>query len=102
MIRGEVRITSASLDTTSVAGQAVLKFDYFLPTPCHVLRVDIGLADDNHRIDATAYSLIETNKVCTLMQLATPRHASLTLVTYPAGTNHLWLNNAPVSDWTIR
>ena len=101
MQRSEVRIVSSSLDTTSLPGQAILKFDYFLPTPCHLLRVEIGLADANHRIDATAYSLIEPNRVCTLMGLATPQHASLILVTYPAGTYHLWLNGTAVSDWTI-
>jgi hypothetical protein len=101
LLRGEIKIVSSSLDTQSLPGQAVLKFDYFPPTPCHRLRVEISQADASHRIGVTAYSLIEPNRVCTLMQLATPQHASLTLTGYPAGTYSLWLNNTAVSDWTI-
>lgn len=101
LLRGEVKIVSSSLDTQSLPDQAVLKFDYFLPTPCHRLRIEIAQADASHRIDVTAYSLIEPNKVCTLMQMATPQHASLTLTGHPGGTYSLWLNNTAVSEWTI-
>lgn len=101
MQRGELKIVSSSLIVASLPGQAVLKFDYFLPTPCHQLRVEIGPAGADHRINLTAYSLIEPNRVCTLMQLATPQHASLALAGYPAGAYTLWLNSAAVGDWTV-
>jgi len=99
MQRGEVRIVTSSLDSTSLDGRAMVKFDYFLPTPCHQLRIEVDHAGAEARIDITAYSLIESGRVCTLMQLATPQHAALTLAGYPAGNYSLWLNGEPIGDW---
>ena len=100
LMRGEVRIDSSALSLAkSQPPQVMLNFDYFQPTPCYKLRVEVGQPDSQNRINVDAYALAEKDKVCTLMALSTPLHASLNLGSFPKGHYSVWLNGAMVDEF---
>ncbi len=100
MMRGDLRIASASV---SLAGsnpqQAMLHFGYFSPTPCYGLRVEVAQPDAQNRINVSAYGVAPKDKACTLMALATPLQAELSLGSYPKGHYSVWLNGAKVGEF---
>jgi hypothetical protein len=97
MMRGEVRIDASSLSMAmSAQPQVMVNFDYFQPTPCYSLRVDVNQPDPQNRINLEAYAVAEKDKVCTLMALSTPLHASLNLGSFSKGHYSVWLNGVKV------
>ena len=100
MMRGEVRIDSASLNLAeSQPVQAMLNLAYFPPTPCFSLRVETSQPDTQNRINVSAYAVAEKDKACTLMALATPLQANLNLGSFPKGHYSVWLNGAKVGEF---
>jgi hypothetical protein len=100
MMRQDVSIDSA---TVSLQGsnpqQAVLHFAYRPPTPCYSLRVEVAQPDAQGRINVSAYGVAEKDKACTLMALATPLQAELSLGSYPKGHYSVWLNGAKAGEF---
>ena len=97
MLRGDVRIDSASLSVAeSQPPQVTLNFAYFPPTPCFQLRAEVNPPDAQNHINISAYAVAEKGRACTLMALATPLNASLALGTFPAGHYEVWLNGSKV------
>jgi hypothetical protein len=102
LIRGDVQIASASLDTAqSQSGRVTVNFAYFPPTPCYQLRVEVGQPDAQNRVNLQAYGVAEKDKACTLMPLATPLPASLTLSGLSKGHYSVWLNGAQVGAFDM-
>ena len=100
MMRGEVRIDSASLSVAeSYPVQVMLNFAYFPPTPCFSLRVERGQPDAQKRIIVSAYAVAEKDKPCALMALATPLQANLNFGSFPKGHYSVWLNGAKVGEF---
>ena len=100
MLRGDVRIDSASLSVAeSQPPQVTLNFAYFPPTPCFQLRAEVNPPDAQNHINISAYAVAEKDKACTLMALATPLKASLALGSFPKGHYEVWLNNSKVGEF---
>jgi hypothetical protein len=100
MLRGEVRIASASLVTAeSQPPQVTLNFAYFQPTPCYKLRVEVFPPDGQHRINVSAYAVTEKDKACTLMALSTPLQASLNLGSYAKGHFSVYVNDIKAGEF---
>jgi hypothetical protein len=100
MQRNDVTVDSSSLSLAkSQPPQVMLNFAYFPPTPCHQLRLEVSAPNSDNRIDVTAYSVIEKEKACALMALATPLDASLNLGSFPGGHYSLWLNGIEVGEF---
>ncbi len=93
----DIRIDSSSLNAAN--SQITLNFAYFPPTPCHQLRVVVAQPDAQNRINVKAYTVVEKDKPCTLMALATPQQASLNLNSIPKGHYSLWLNDNQVGEF---
>lgn len=100
-LRGDViRIDSSSLNVAeSQPPQVTLDFAYFPPTPCHQLRVTANQPDAQNRINVKAYTVVEKDKPCNLMALATPLQASLSFSGFPKGHYSLWLNDSKVGEF---
>ncbi|MFN8413586.1 MAG: hypothetical protein U0Z26_14470 [Anaerolineales bacterium] len=102
---GEMQRDTVTIDSSMMAlskslpPQVMLKFAYFPPTPCHELRVEVGMPDAQNRIHVTAYSVVKKDTACVLMALATPLDASLNLGSFPSGHYSLWLNEASVGEF---
>ena len=100
MMRGDLRIASANVSMTgSNPEQAMLHFGYFPPTPCYDLRVEVAQPDAQNRIQVSAYGVAPKDKACTLMALATPLQAELSLGSYPKGHYSVWLNGVKVGEF---
>ena len=100
MLRGDVRIDSASLSVAeSQPGQVTLNLAYFPPTPCFQLRAQVNAPDAQNHINVSAYAVAEKGKACTLMALATPLKASLSLASFPTGHYEVWLNGTLVGQF---
>ena len=100
LIRGEITVDSAALTVAETQSlQVILNFAYFQPTPCHQLRVEVSQPDAQNRIDISAYTVAEKNKVCTLMALATPLQASLNLGSFSSGHYVVFLNNTQIGEF---
>jgi hypothetical protein len=98
--RDDVTIDSSSLSLAkSQPPQVTLNFAYFPPTPCHQLRVEVNSPDSQDQIDVTAYSVVEKDKACVLMALATPLDASLNLGSFSSGHYILRLNGVVVGEF---
>lgn len=100
MLRGDIRIDSASLVLTkSQPPQVMMNFSYFQPTPCFQLRVEVNQPQAQNRIDINAYALTEKDKACALMALTTPLEANLNLGSFPKEHYSVWLNDARVDEF---
>ena len=100
MLRGDLRIVSATLALAqSQPRQVMVNFDYFQPTPCYKLRIEVSQPDAQNRINLSAYAVTEKDKACTLMALSTPLHASLNLGSFPKGHYSVWLNGSKVDEF---
>ena len=101
LLRDEIKIDSATLNPTiTPPGQVTLDFTYFPPTPCHKLRVEVGQPDAQKRINVSAYAVIEKDKACALMALATPLQASLNLGSFPHKRHYsVWLNGVKAGEF---
>lgn len=94
-----------SIESSSVAlaksqpPQVMVNFDYFPPTTCHELRVEVSGPDEQNEIHLKAYGVIGKDQVCTLMALTTPLNASLNLGSFPSGHYTVLLNGDPIGEF---
>jgi hypothetical protein len=100
MMRGDIRVASADLRVAeSYPPQVFLHFEYFQPTPCFSLRVEPSQPDAQNQIRITAYAVAPKDKACTLMALATPLKADLSLGSFPKGHYSVLLNGSKVGEF---
>ena len=100
MIRGEVRINTTSLVLAqSQPPQEIVNFDYFQPTICHKLRVEVSQPDAQNNIKLNAYAMTEKDKACAMIAVSTPLKASLNFGSYPKGHYIVWANNIKVGEF---
>jgi hypothetical protein len=100
MLRGDVRIDSASLALAeSQPPQVTVNFAYFQPTPCFKLRVEVSQPDAQNQINLSTYAVTEKDRACALMALSTPLQASLNLGSFPKGHYSVWLNGNKVDEF---
>lgn len=96
--RGEVFIEeSGILIRESYPPQISLSLSGNLPTPCHQLRVNIGEPDEQNRIHADAYTVVDPNLICT--QVIKPFSANIDLGTFPSGHYTVWVNGQSVGEF---
>jgi hypothetical protein len=93
LVRDTVRIVKTEISAqNNVPPKFDLKISYFLPTPCHLTRMTVGQPGADNRISVEVYSLMKKDQPCTLMALATPLEASLTLGNLATGHYTVWVN----------
>jgi len=100
MIRGEAFVDSADillLESNPV--QVNLHVEGTLPTPCHLLRANVGEPDENGRIEVELYSLTEPGVMC--IQVIQPFDTTISLGTYPAGTYTVYVNGEETGEFTV-
>jgi len=91
LTRGDVFISETSLVIReSYPPQISLAISGDLPTPCHELRVDIASPDQENKIIADAYSVVDPNAVC--VQVLEPLQEYVDLGTFPSGHYAVWVN----------
>lgn len=100
LMSGDLTIDSTSVFLTkSQPPQVMVNFDYFQPTPCYQLRVEVNGPDEQNRIILKGYAVTEKDKPCNLMALATPLQASLNLGSVPAGHYTVFLNDNQIGEF---
>jgi hypothetical protein len=100
LMAGDITIDSSSVFLSkSRPPQLMVNFDYFQPTPCYQLRVEINGPDSENHIALKAYAVAEKDKACTLMALATPLQASLNLGSFPSGHYVVFLNDNQIGEF---
>jgi len=70
-----------------------------LPTPCHILQLDMAAPDSENRIQIEVYSLVDPNKMCA--QVLVPFEQELILGSFSGGKYSVWVNAQKVGefDW---
>lgn len=68
-----------------------------LPTPCHVLQVDMAAPDGENRIQIEVYSLVDPNKMCA--QVLVPFDQELVLGSFSSGKYSVWVNGQKVGEF---
>jgi len=97
---GDITVDSSSVFMAeSDPPQLMVNFNYFPPTPCYQLRVEVSGPDDENQIDLKAYGVAEKDKPCALMALATPLQASLNLGSLPRGHYKVLLNGEQIGEF---
>ena len=100
LMYGDITIDSMSVFLTkSQPPQAMANFDYFQPTPCYQLRVEVNGPDEQNHINLKGYAVAEKDKPCNLMALATPLQASLNLGSFPKGHYTVFLNDNQIGEF---
>jgi hypothetical protein len=90
--RGEVFIEEMDiLVMESFPPQYMLTLQGTLPTPCHQLRVEVALPNDQDTIQISAYSVVDPNAICT--QVLSPFQASVPLQGQPSGKYTVVVND---------
>jgi hypothetical protein len=102
LIYGDITVDSSSVFlVASQPPQMMVNFSYFQPTPCHQLRVEVSKPDDKNQIYLKAYAIVEKDRPCALMALATPLPASLTLGSLPGGHYIVFLNDNQIGEFDL-
>jgi hypothetical protein len=68
-----------------------------LPTPCHLLRVDISQPDAKKRIQIDVYSIVDPDKIC--VQMLQAFDANISLGSFPTGHYSIWVNTEQVGEF---
>jgi hypothetical protein len=98
LARGNVYINEASLVIReSYPPQVSLSIRGDLPTPCNMLRVKIDPPDQENKIIAEAYSLVDPNKVC--IQVLEPFQEYIDLGAFSPGHYSVWVNDERVGEF---
>ena len=99
MMAGDINVESSSVFLgESQSPQLMVNFDYFPPTPCYQLRVEVSGPDEQNQISLKAYGVAEKDKPCNLMALATPLQANLNLGSLPKGHYTVLLNGNQIGE----
>ena len=100
LMADDITIDSASVSMAkSEPPQLMVSFSYFQPTPCHQLRVEASKPNEQNQINLKAYAVVEKDKPCTLMALATPLRASLNLGSLANGHYTVLLNGDQIGEF---
>ena len=98
LTRGNVFIQESSLVIReSFPPQVSLAFSGELPTPCHQLRAVVSEPDEENKIVAEVYSVVNPNMVCT--QVLKPFEANMDLGTFPTGHYTVWINGEMAGEF---
>lgn len=98
LTRGNAYINEASLIAReSYPPQIVLLLSGDLPTPCNQLRVEIQPPDNENKIVADVYSVIDPEQMCT--QVLEPFEESIELGTFPSGHYTVWVNGEMAGEF---
>jgi len=62
-----------------------------LPTPCHELRAEISVPDQENKIAVDVYSVVDPDKVC--IQVLEAFEEQIGLGTFPSGHYSVWVND---------
>jgi hypothetical protein len=68
-----------------------------LPTPCHILQVDMAAPDSENRIQIEVYSLVDPNKMCA--QVLVPFEQELVLGSFSGGRYSVLVNGQQVGEF---
>lgn len=99
LMAGDLTIDSNSVFIDkSQPPQLKIFINYFPPTPCYQLRVEVSGPNEQKQIYLKAYGVAEKDKPCTLMALATPLQASLNLGSLPRGHYTVFLNDNQIGE----
>ena len=102
MMRGETEIVSATvIKSETFPPQISVSLFYRLPTPCYQLRVSTSQPDIRGRIQVDIYGVAIKDKACTLMALATPQAASISLGSFIAGQYTVWVNGTQAGEFIV-
>jgi len=77
--------------------QVSLAFSGELPTPCHQLRAVVSAPDEENKIIADVYSVVDPNMICT--QVLKPFQADMDLGTFPTGHYTVWINGEMAGEF---
>lgn len=100
MMAGDITVDSSSVFLAeSQPQQLMVNFPYFQPTPCYQLRVEVSGPDADDHINLEAYAVVEKDKPCTLIALATLLQASLNLGSFPHGHYFVELNGNQIGEF---
>jgi hypothetical protein len=97
LMRGEAEIASASIQADG--SNVLIQLAYRLPTPCYKLRVAASGPDSQNKIVLDAYGVAPKDRPCSLMALATPLQASLSVGSLPAGHYAVWVNGSQAGEF---
>ena len=98
LTRGNVFIEEYSLMIReSFPPQISLAFSGNLPTPCNELRAVVSEPDEENKIIADVYSLVDPDMICT--QVLKPFQANLDLGTFPTGHYTVWINGEMAGEF---
>ena len=98
LTRGNVFIDEYGLMIReSFPPQISLAFSGNLPTPCHELRAVVSEPDEENKISADVYSLVNPDMICT--QVLEPFQANIDLGTFPTGHYTVWINGVMAGEF---
>ena len=98
LTRGNVFIQEFGLMIReSFPPQVSLAFSGELPTPCHQLRAVVSAPDEENKIIADVYSVVDPNMICT--QVLKPFQADMDLGTFPTGHYTVWINGEMAGEF---
>jgi hypothetical protein len=69
-----------------------------MPTPCHLLKVNVSKPDGENKIAIEAYSLVDPNQNC--IQVLKAFDETIPLDSYTDGTYTVTLNGEEVGEFT--
>ena len=98
LTRGNVFIQEYGLMIReSFPPQVSLTFSGELPTPCHQLRALVSAPDEENKIIADIYSVVDPNMMCT--QVLKPFQENIDLGTFPTGHYTVWINGEMAGEF---
>lgn len=97
MNRGEIELNDVEIvPVESDPSRFNLLVSGALPTPCHLLRVEISPPDGSSNIEVEIYSLVDPDQVC--IQVLEPFSEEVPLGVFTEGKYQVIVNGTPIGE----
>ncbi|MCK5429495.1 MAG: hypothetical protein KAI94_08495 [Anaerolineales bacterium] len=97
MQRGEIELMNVDIiPLESDPSQFALQIDGALPTPCHLLRVEVSSPDDQSSIEVEIYSIADPDQIC--IQVLEPFSEEIPLGDLTSSEYQVFVNDELVGE----
>lgn len=97
MKRGEIELVDVKIvPVESDPSRFNLLISGALPTPCHLLRVEVSSPDESTNIEVEIYSLVDPDQVC--IQVLEPFSEEIPLGVFTEGDYQVIVNGTPIGE----
>lgn len=99
MQRGEIELMNVEvISLKSDPSQLAMQIEGALPTPCHLLRVEVSISEDQSSVEVDIYSIVDPDQIC--IQVLEPFSETIPLAGIANNEFQVIVNNQLIGEYS--